>query len=359
MIRLWRRDHPDQGGIAVITAIVVASGLLLGVGALVIDAGLMLAEREELQTGADAAAVRVAQECASVPASCGGALGQSLAADYANRNASDGAAGVTLVCGRGGLLAPCSQPAPGRSDCVGPAPRSGNYAEVRIHTRLPNGGTLLPPAFGAAVVDGYDGVTIRTCARAAWGAPSTASLSVTLSACEWLSYTQGGNSFPQPPTDKVIYLHASRDTGVCQPAGPSGADAPGGFGWLDDGSDNGCETPVATDGTYPADPGNGIPRQCEAVLTRLRDSAQPTLIPVFRSVSGTGENTAYTLLGFAAFVVTGWHLPGFTQPSTLTGREPCKQSDSCLSGYFTRALVAAPGPVGGPDLGAVVVTLVG
>jgi hypothetical protein len=357
LTKIWSRDRADQGGVAVIVAIVAASGLLLTVGALVVDVGLMMAEREELQTGADAAAVRIAQACASAPGDCDSTSGRDLASDYADRNASDGAAGVTAVCGTGGDLDPCPSPGSVPSQCVQSAPSGVDYVEVRLHTRLPDGGTLLPPTFAGAAVAGYSGATVRACARAAWGAPTTGALALTISVCEWQRHTSAGTSFAV--SEAVIYLHAPRASDTCEPTGPSGADAPGGFGWLDD-PDGTCEPLISLEEPYRADPGTDFPAPCQSLLPLLRDSRKPTLIPVHQQVTGGGRNTTYTALGFAAFVVTGWHLGGnHTALSNLTGRRPCGNPDRCLAGYFTQALVAGSGPIGGPGLGATVVTLLG
>ena len=71
--------------------------VLLGMGALVIDVGQLYAERRELQNGADAAALAVAQDCAG-----GDCLDETTTADtYADDNAHDGEAGVDEVCGSG------------------------------------------------------------------------------------------------------------------------------------------------------------------------------------------------------------------------------------------------------------------
>src|SRR5690349_8936465 len=120
------RRRGDAGGAAVIVAILLAGGVLLGMTALVVDVGQLYAEREELQSGADAAAMSVAldcaqrgnttrsNECTAAPSTVGG---------YADRNAKDGASAIVRVCGSDSRLAPCSYSPKGNlTDCIGTVP---------------------------------------------------------------------------------------------------------------------------------------------------------------------------------------------------------------------------------------------
>ncbi len=105
MLRLLGRD--EEGAIGVLVAIFLAGGVLLGMGALVIDVGRLYQNRAELQNGADAGALAVAKSCAS------GSCNAGLAGSYANANASNltaGQAAVDLVCGTGSLGAGCVSP---------------------------------------------------------------------------------------------------------------------------------------------------------------------------------------------------------------------------------------------------------
>lgn len=352
--RLYQRLCPDRrhdrGAVAVIVALLLGSGVLLGMAALVVDVGNIYAEREQLQSGADAGATKIAQSCATDPSGCT-ASALAVAGRYADANSARGSAGVS-VCGRGGDLADCPAGSGGLSDCAGAAPASGSYVEVHTSTLLSNGSTVLPPTFAEAVIGGYRGATVAACARAAWGPPSSARLSMTMSTCEWNAYTNNGTAFPDPPVEQVIYLHDGTNAGACQPAGQSG-----GFGWLDDGEGN-CRTAVVVDGTYSGDPRSSAPQGCRTLLAGL--SGRPVLMPLYGAVTGPGSgNLTYTVAGFAAFVVTGWNLPGFDSPSTLTGQSSCGDFAGCIFGYFTRAAVPGGGDIGGPDLGATVIRLVG
>ena len=85
----------------------------------------------------------------------------------------------------------------------------------------------------------------------------------------------------------------------------------------------------------------------------------PVEIPVYAAVTGTGSGAVYTLKGFAAFVVTGYQLPGAAASDWLDPANDCTGSDVCINGFFVRALIPASGAVGGPDLGATEIKLSG
>jgi Flp pilus assembly protein TadB len=68
-----RRDDTgpdDTGAVAILVAVLLTGGVLLGTAALVIDVGNLYAKRDQLQNAADAAAWAVAQSCISTPVSC-------------------------------------------------------------------------------------------------------------------------------------------------------------------------------------------------------------------------------------------------------------------------------------------------
>jgi len=58
-------------------------------------------------------------------------------------------------------------------------------------------------------------------------------------------------------------------------------------------------------------------------------------------------------------VITGYSLPGFFASDWLNPANNCTGSDQCINGYFIRALMPSPGPIGGPNLGADIVKLTG
>ncbi len=363
MLRLLGRD--ERGGIGVLVAVLIGGGVLLGMGALVIDVGRLYQNRSELQNGADAAALAVAKSC--IVSTCN----PGIAPQYATANASQltgHAAAVNLVCGSGSLGG-CPASTGALVDCPA-APAAGtNYVDVHTSTALANGSTLLPPALARTLLgnSGYSGTNVKACAQAEWGAPATGNtVAFTISACEWDQATNSGTSFAPPPPyppnplpapsfDQVLKLHTTASSTGC-PTEPAGADAPGNFGWTDDSGN--CSVTIDAN-SYGGNTGTSISADCQTMLQN--DQANKTLIfvPVYTVVSGTGTNSVYTLKGFAAFVITGYRLPGFFASDWLNPRNNCRGNDFCINGYFTQGLIPATGSLGGPNLGAYIVTLTG
>lgn len=347
----------DRGGTATLVSVLLAGGVLLGMTALVVDVGMLYAEREELQSVADSAAFAVGLDCALDREGCDSP--ESTALRYAAANSRDGLADAQ-VCGSDPRLPDCVEdPAGNLTDCLNERPTGIPYVEVRATTRS-SGGTLLPPSFAQALVAGHEGSTVGACARVAWGAPA-GGLAATWSACEWDVATQGGTILaPAPPAmpdhsfEQVISFRTSTSSATCS-AGPSGFDAPGAFGWLDDDTGN-CQAAVV-DNSYTTDPGNNVTAACAQALREARDNRTVLAVPIYQAVSGQGNNTVYTLEGFAGFVVTGYNFPGNRVASYLTGHQ-CVPSNTCLIGYYVNGLVA--GEIGdGPIMGAVVIRTVG
>ena len=354
---LHRLGHDDRGVIAVLVALLIGGGVLTGMGALVIDVGQLYSERAQLQSGADAAALAVAKSCAS------GTCAPGLAVQYADANARDGVSAVRLVCGSGNLGG-CPASTGKITDC--PAPPGGlNYVDVHTATENADGSTLLPPSFARSLpgLANYGGTNVGACAQAEWGPPLTAATAAfTISACEWDTETSLGTSFapappyppdpaPAPSLDQVLSLRTSAGGGC--PSEPAGADGAGVFGWIDDQTGT-CMADI-TSATYGDDSGASAGQSCTQALASAAASGIPVAIPVYVSVAGA----VYTLKGFAAFVVTGYQLPGAAASDWLNPANNCTGSAECINGFFVRALIPATGPVGGPDLGATEIRLGG
>jgi hypothetical protein len=111
--------------------------------------------------------------------------------------------------------------------------------------------------------------------------------------------------------------------------------------------------------TYGGSTGNSVSGDCKTVLSNAQSAKSVIYIPVYVSLSGTGNNVTYTLKGFAAFVVTGYHMPSFSASDWLNPANDCKGSSFCLNGYFTQGLIPATGSLGGTNLGADIIKLAG
>lgn len=412
ILRRLRGNGADRGAVAVIVAILFGGAVLLGMGAFVVDAGDMYAERAQLQNGADSGALAVASGCAQSAAGCSNALSAlnsacsttpSASSGIASCNANDNTAKVDSVCGSGPGLNPCPSPAP--ASCPSTTP-SGSYVQVQTSTLNPDGTTLLPPTFGKAVLgSSWQGEHVQACAQASWAPPGSlgAAVAVTISYCEWQHDTANGTTFgsypPWPPSylrvyaatasaagsETVLRLHGDSGTPSCNSGNDSaGWDAPGAFGWVGTGST--CTVSI-TSNSYPDKAGNSAINACAQVFLNAYNNHRPIYIPVYRGTTGTGSGVQYTLQGFAAFIVTGWDFTSGNSGWSQTGapvKEPSEialsegastnqanychkplvgsNSDTCLFGFFTQALIPAsalPGGGTGSNLGGTAVQLVG
>ena len=368
MMRLLGRD--ERGAIGVLIAVLIGGGVLLGLGALAIDVGQLYQNRAELQNGADAGALAVADSCAL------GTCTTGLTGQYATGNASKltgGQAGVDLVCGSGTGMAACPGSSGAPYDCPANPSAGTNYVDVHTSTRTASGSTLLPPVFARTLLGnrGYAGTNVKACAQAEWGAPSTANtIAFTISACSWYVYTNNGTNFAPPPPyppnplpapsyDHIMFEHGlgSSQTTGCPPYQPSGQDAPGNFGWTSDPSAI-CSTFV-NNGSYGGNTGTAVSGACKTALQNDWTNKTVVYLPVYSAISGTGSSVTYTLLGFAAFVITGYSLTGASEPDWLNPANTCKGTNKCIFGYFTQGLIPSTGGLGGKGLGASIVKLTG
>ncbi len=349
-----RRRPDDRGAISMLAAVLFASGVLLGMAALVIDVGMLYAERGQLQSGADAAAVEVAQMCADEPADCTPALLGPVAAQYARDNAANGEADAR-VCGRGGALVACPPPSGALTDCIGNRPATADYVEVRTNT-LRGGSTVLPPVFAQALLGGdFDGAQVTACARTAWGPPSTAQgMAIAISTCDWQRITANGATLPSVEASIELY-----DESVPTACGIGGTAAtnPGGFRWLEIG-DASCRATSTMNDEYAAALPGPAPAGCVDALDGLLDSGEAIAMPIFDAARDLGGGrSAHTLVGFAAFVVTGWQDSTSINPSPTI--PPCAVGAACVQGFFQEALVPGGAVLGGPDLGARAIASIG
>jgi Flp pilus assembly protein TadG len=347
---LTRLRRDDRGVIGAIVAILLGSGVLLGMGALVIDVGQIYQERGELQNGADAAALGVAKSCAL------GTCNPGVANQLADGNASSltgGTEGVPLVCGSGSL-GNCPGSTGSLTSCPPPPPAGTNFVEVYTATQTASGSTLLPPVFATSLLgySSYKGTNVRACAQAEWGPPSAATATaLAISACAWGQATQEGSAFPpappsQPPGSADQVLKPSPDD-------DAGCEA---FGWAADATGN-CAVSVSGS-SFPATGGPAVPVGCGAALQNAQQSQVPILVPVYASLDNASGT--YALQGFADFVVTGYNLPGdFFAADWLNPADTCTGTTYCVTGYFVQGVIPSTGSFGGTSLGAYLIELTG
>jgi hypothetical protein len=272
--------HGERGQAAVLTAIALT--VLLGMTAIVIDVGSWFRQQRQLQTAADASALAGAQALPfDVPQAT------SWAQDYAGRNGGNGTNGITILSSHG----------------------PNDTMSVKA--------TKSAPGFFAKIF-GIDSVKVSASAKARAEAPVQALHVVPMVVSEQHPLLAGAGCpcFGQQTT---------------LPFGKEGA--PGAFGMLNLAGGNGTvgtseEAQWITTGfdkylplgLYRSDPGAKFASsQIRSALdARIGDVL---LFPVFRTLSGNGQNAQYDIIGWV-----GFHLTSYVQHG----------NEATLTGYFTR-----------------------
>ncbi len=365
----------DRGAISSIVAVLLGGGVVMGSAALSIDVGQLMWARRQLQNGADAVSLSVAQTCAKSSSMCLASLAAdptvaALNASNDNayhKNGSGSAAntgnGLESLCGNpatvpplGPPLATCAAPpappaVPALVDCPRlPAYLAANpsipYVEAR--TRTGSGslvGSILPFVAQAG------GTTVKACARTAWGEPGpySASVPVTFSDCEWKYNTGGSGAYykapegaapgyggalqtpwpvaavpgaPSLPGAEIIIMLQSHGTTVpCTDR--NGHDVPGGFGYLE--SSSGCSALVSAGGWVQVQTGISTPCDLNPLVGTvislpvfdcvvISGSVPTSPLSSYPSCSAAGgSNTWYHMAGWARFYLSGFKTGGSPQ----------------------------------------------
>lgn len=298
---LNRRRREERGAVAVWVA--VSAIPLLAVAALGADVGMLYWEKGQLQNGADAAALAIAQNCGTDPANCT-AEANGVAATFAGGNANDASAASTLT-----------------EFAV-----NGNSGTVRVNTStIDDGDTTIRHPFASAFLPGIWETTVRASAKAEWGVPiSGTTIPLAIAECE-LADRLAGYDFNNPT--RILIRN---DTNAPCPGG-----GPGGFGWL---ADADCSVQVQDNAVVLGTTGNNeVGTGCPAGFAEGL-LGKTVLVPLYDQTQGTGSNLTYTISRFAAFTITGVKTRGGTEiylngqalPPTFTG--PARG----IQGYFVR-----------------------
>jgi Flp pilus assembly protein TadG len=333
------QDHKERGAAAVLVA--VSMVVLLGFSALAVDVGAIYAEKAQLQNGADATALAIAGQCAN-GVNCATAMADSDNR-LANANANDDSSGVFSV----------TQP---------------SATSVRVETNAQAAGSTADSfALFFARVLGQESSIIHAVAVASWAPPTSGStLPWTISECVFRQYLTASQlaeldstgNFTGDPAATHILLRYDENTPDYPGCEDQNGYQPGGFGWLE--TADGCSADIDIDSTVEGQPGNHFPTdaECDAILATIMD--EPALVPLFESATDGGANTVYTLVGFAAFQVTGYKFGG----PALTHADPAAPSctGNCrgLQGFFARFVSLEEGlstTGGAPNYGATAVAL--
>lgn len=343
----------DSGAVAVVMAVCLTA--LLGCAALAIDVGALYVERRELQNGADAAALAIAQDCAADPTSAGCtdlATARTTARTYADANASDA---MSTVADDGVILDAGAQ-----------------KITVTVDTKDPSSADSSQLAHWFAPILGIDGSAVTAKGAAIWGAASLsgggfADVPVSGSVCDFWPEAPDPvtpdeldhyalNNLPTvedlaaagPITGGVIIsLHnvipaddsCTVSPGFSTDGGDDAADPntmPAGFGYLQD--DGNCGVKVMktepSGAFWAAHNGGTNPAAATCIKNAVGSAVN---IPIFIDVDRDAK--WYLLYGPAAFYITGAYVTGGGQPAVPTGFMcPGGAQEWCIQGHWVQKL---------------------
>jgi hypothetical protein len=341
-----RVEHGDseRGVVAPITALLLV--VLLGMAAFAVDVATMYSEHAQLQNGADASALAIAQACAASPPGPDCSDPEGAASSMSNGNALDSHSNVVSATVGSGVV------------------------DVTTQSQDSEGNNHFSLVF--ARVLGNDTADIGASSQAIWGAFSAIDgIPLTFSQCEAdPSYFAPGELLFFPTHGSALSEDPDYE---CEHQSASGHELPGGFGWLND-PDGGCKMRLdITDPWVEARPGNSVDSACapmfDAWEAKLEaGEAVEVLIPIFDTAcpsKGTGVNPCadapsakgkyFRIEAFAQISIKGWHLNGggtsyFTsEAEELEDSLKLKNSDEGIYGTFVKKVTLAEAAVlGGP-----------
>lgn len=327
MTRCSTQGDKEDGGITVIVALLMV--VLLGFTALAVDVGILYSERAQLQNGADASAIAIAQKCARSLSDPGCSAPSPVATSFANQNALDGMSNV-------------------RSITMDAAARKVTVQTTAAETGAVGNSVSL--YFARAL--GITSAEVGARSSAVWGSPTKgpALLPITVSICQVRD---------QVGVMQLLRLHGNNANPDCY-YGPSGAFVEGGFGGLKQDSALCGATIDIVSSSAGGETGNKPPPNCEALLYSWAadmDAGKDVivLLPIFNAVTGTGTNAVYGLTTFAAFTLSGWKLGPTGLPYTFRNRSPevpaaleCREPCRGIIGKFSKYVSLSDGYTLGP-----------
>jgi hypothetical protein len=274
------RGRRERGAVAVVVALCMV--VLLGFAALAVDIGSFVSDRQQLQNGADAGALAIAQSCQRDPTKCSDSANNDIADKYAQANKLDGQATGTVV----------------KIDRTA--------GKVTVEARTPD---LQPHQNWFAGVLGMPTTAIRAYASAKWGYPSGGpTLPLTFSWCVFIDATGGwdpatGNALSSAEV-KVYLKEQKPPPKSCAPSDV--ITVPGGFSWVVTDNSTDCVRTVLAGDWLKSETGYDLPVACkDKDWTTVQN--QTVFLPIFDATNGlTGANANYRVKGLAAFTITGY-----------------------------------------------------
>jgi hypothetical protein len=383
------RRADERGAVVLIVAVVLGFGVLLGMGALVVDVGQMYDERQQVQSGADAAAEAVAHACETNADSC--AAPTALAKRYAGKNADDGVTDVWAICSSVDQTA-CPPKADNLTDCVEMRAPVGDERWVQVYTRTEtsNARYVLPPTFARAIAGnaGYSGAEVGACSRAYYQpytappppeptptptpTPSTPagptpsptvaatpspppsnpawSKGILVSLCEWQQLTANGTKiydYDAPSKSSMVSVFRQHEqlaagSGSANCPVPRTNNTPNGYDWLIPKSGDPCHNWVSIGSTVTARSVSGGEEGCVGGLTTSVNNKIPLTFTIYDSVTGTPGHFQYHIVGVSGFVITGFRFANAQKESIVGPSGLCSGTQKCIYGYFSDKYIKPP-----------------
>lgn len=278
-------ESRESGAAGILVALMML--VMIGAGALAVDAGQIYVERAQLQNGADAAALAGVDLCAA--SGCSQASADALAAELANSNSNDSKSTVQSV-------------------------DLSVAGQVSVTTSTKDGTTnagFLSKMF-ASVLNAPP-ATVGATATAKWlyVTKGISVLPLTFASCEFKD-----DGMPH----KVFTQGGAQD---CNGRNPSNQIIPGGFAWLDPDGNTGCNVTAEVGQWSPTSAGEGVPNGC---IDLFNPSINPSLagstvaLPVYKYTcnglpaaqfgSCNGSSVQYYIEKWAGFKIQAWNLTG-------------------------------------------------
>jgi Flp pilus assembly protein TadG len=318
-VRRLRRDNQNErGAVSVIVAILLVT--LLGFVAIAVDVGVIYSERAQLQSGADASAIAMAQKCARDATDAECSTTSTLATSLANQNALDGMSKVHGI----------------------QLDKTARTVAVITSAKETGGKDNSVSLFFAGVL-GIPTKEVGARSSATWGTPSKGPiiLPLAIAHCK-LNIPAGGARGPE----QVLEQSVNGCGGI-----------PGGFGWMETASSKCSITTTAGASSnsgiwFSSDTGASVPSMCTAADFSQMNN-QTVLLPLYDIATGTGSSGKYYIRGFAAFHVTGYHF------ASISWSSGTPVANKAIRGYFVKYVSLAQGFELGsiPNYGASVVRL--
>lgn len=337
-----RLNNEDRGASMAFFAVCLV--FLIGFAGLAVDVGALYAEKTELQKGAEAAVLAIAEDCAHGTRPCDVPTATATAESYIDANATDLAGALdSLVL-----------------DLV------AQEVTVIDATERSDGGSIFLPFF--AQVIGWEGMTVKAQAKARWGTlGSDNTIPITVSMCDIYDPITGklmeGEITFHEPGEATCPGHPGFDLAA------DGDPMPAGFGALKADEECGVYTQA-----YPDEDNMWAFQESGASFEHLRNNeclkvGESYVIPVFvdhifsnvdpcpdiRAIKNvaSSDSDCYAIGGYAYFTLLGYRFPGYSD-----GEPGCGPPDSCITGKVTK--YSTTGELSDSlNFGVVVVELIG